>query len=135
MFWFWSFKYFLFKLPDDCVDPFGNEFANGFQCEQSNGDPEEAYQDTQHLPRGCLRSDESISCKTQISAKIKKGTFISPVGYGVLHENVNLVYSLGVLPLEGIPLNKDAEIQFVRTLEKKAITVFFFSILCYLHLF
>lgn len=45
------------------------------------------------------------------------------------------MYSLGVLPLEGIPLNKDAEIQFVRTLEKKAITVFFFSILCYLHLF
>ena len=29
------------------------------------------------------------------------------------------MYSLGVLPLEGIPLNKDAEIQFVRTLEKK----------------
>lgn len=51
---------------------------------------------------------------------IKKGTFISPVGYGVLHENVNLIYSLGVLPLEGISLNEDAEIHFVRTLEKKS---------------
>jgi len=60
---------FLFELGDNCVHPFGNEFADRFKREQCDGDTKQRDKNAQYLASRCLRSDPSI---TWIEKKYKQ---------------------------------------------------------------